>query len=542
MVETTNKAFSLSGSDWVNDVVDKILRTFPSEEVYTCAAGVTPSGPVHFGNFRDVMISFAIAQELNRRGRANRLLFSWDDFDRFRRVPEGINPSFSRYVGVPLSRVPDPWGEKFSYAERFEKEFETAIHDLGIEMIYQYQAQEYASGRYTDLITHAMQQRHRIAEILLSFMSEKGKQRRSLDEIKFQRDYYPISLYSRFTGKDNTIILDYDGKYKVTYLCRDTGQRETIDFRELPLVKLAWKVDWVMRWKAERVVFEPGGEDHASPGGSYDTSSMIAREIFGIEPPIFVGYAFVNIRGLPGKMSSSRGGVVTPVQLLQIYQPEILKWMYLRKNPSQSFSLAFDTEVYREYEEFDRAVQDFLEHGESSIYARSLIPLREIFHPKQRFPIPFRQAVAFGQIMQWDVVKVISLIERMGFNYHLDSLTERLQKARTWLEEYNPQEIISVRETINQEYVDSMNKEAKQLIRQLRDFLISSKEASIEELEKTLYAIPRVEGISTSELKRRQRAFFKDVYYLLIGRDTGPRLATFIWAIGKERAASLLNI
>ena len=53
-------------------------------------------------------------------------------------------------------------------------------------------------------------------------------------------------------------------------------------------------------------------------------------------------------------MSGSKGMAITPKNLLSIYEPALLLWMYLRRLPSQTFSLAFDTEVYRQYDELDR--------------------------------------------------------------------------------------------------------------------------------------------------------------------------------------------
>lgn len=43
--------------------------------------------------------------------------------------------------------------------------------------------------------------------------------------------------------------------------------------------EVLWKIDWPMRWLYEDVDFEPRGKDHAAPGGSYDTSRVIAKEI-----------------------------------------------------------------------------------------------------------------------------------------------------------------------------------------------------------------------------------------------------------------------
>lgn len=47
----------------------------------------------------------------------------------------------------------------------------------------------------------------------------------------------------------------------------------------VPSKEVLWKIDWPMRWLYEGVDFEPGGKDHAAPGGSYNTSRVIAKEI-----------------------------------------------------------------------------------------------------------------------------------------------------------------------------------------------------------------------------------------------------------------------
>ena len=216
---------------WVGTAADQIVKNFPEMKVYTFAAGISPSGVVHFGNFRDVMTSVPLVEELNSRGLKTRFLFSWDDYDRFRKVPANVPESFQEHIGKPLTEVPDPTGETESYARHFQKEFEESMEKLGIELEYHYQTQEYKSGRYDELILHAIEHREEIAEILLSLMSDKAKGEKGIDEAKYIEEYYPLSVYSRFTNKDNTKVLKCDG-YNVTYRCNDTGKEETVDLRE----------------------------------------------------------------------------------------------------------------------------------------------------------------------------------------------------------------------------------------------------------------------------------------------------------------------
>lgn len=534
---------------WADTLAKKVLETFPDEKIYTCGAGISPSGVVHFGNFRDIAIAFGVHKSLQKLGKKSKMLFSWDDFDRFRKVPVGVDESFIQHIGKPLTSVPDPGGKYESYARRFQTEFEASMAELGIELDYRFQTKEYTSGRYDEEIFHSLKHRDEIAKILLSFMSDKGKAEKNIVDDEYRKSYYPISVYSRFSGKDNTEILDYDGKTSITYTCKDTGKTETVDISKDHIAKLAWKVDWPMRWKAEGVVFEPAGHDHASPGGSYDTSSLICSEIFKRPAPIFVGYEFIGIQGLGSKMSGSKGNAVSPADLLQVYEPELLKWLYFRKTPHQKFQLAFDSEINRQYEEFDRECKGYLEDLQSpdgkklSIISKVAIDIcfddsQKNIHQK---PIPFRHAVAFGQIVQWQPKKVMELLKGVNMDYDEKSVEIRLQKAKNWLEKYNEQEIIKLRNEVNGEYLSTMSDEAKQYIRTLHEKL-TQKIATIQDLELLVYGIPKDPALSDKENSPRQRAFFKDVYNLLIGADTGPRLGTFLWAVDHEKVLKLLSI
>ena len=341
---------------WATRAAEDVIEKFPNEKVYTCAAGISPSGRLHFGNFRDLITAYAVEQELKRMGKQTRLIYSFDNYDRFRKVPKNVPEKYTEHLGKPLSAVPDPEGDKASYGVRFEEELGKATKAMGMEIEYITQTEKYTAGAYVEQIKLAMQKREVIGKILYSFISDKAKQERKLNETDYLAEYYPISVYSEFSGKDNTSVLSYDGEYTITYKCHDSDKESTINFKETPIVKLAWKVDWPMRWVYENVVFEPGGTDHSAPGSSFEVSSRIVKEVFGHEPPEFVEYGMVGISGQGSKMSGSKGNVVTPGELLTVYQASLLKWLYLRKRPIQTFSLSFGSEVIRQYDEFDRAV------------------------------------------------------------------------------------------------------------------------------------------------------------------------------------------
>ena len=128
------KEYRKEGLHWSQVVADIVLEKFPNLDTYTVAAGISPSGIVHFGNFRDVMTSYAVMKTLALAGKKTRFVFSWDDFDRLRKVPANVPETFAEHVGKPLANIPDPEGKEESYARNFEVQFETAMNEIGLPL------------------------------------------------------------------------------------------------------------------------------------------------------------------------------------------------------------------------------------------------------------------------------------------------------------------------------------------------------------------------------------------------------------------------
>ena len=68
--------------------------------------------------------------------------------------------------------------------------------------------------------------------------------------------------------------------------------------------------------------------------------------------PTYFGYSFVGIAGM-AKMSSSRGAVPTASDALRVLEAPILRWLYVRRQPRQVFTIDFGPEVVRLYDEWD---------------------------------------------------------------------------------------------------------------------------------------------------------------------------------------------
>ena len=500
---------------WADAVADMLIEKHP-EGIITCAAGISPSGAIHFGNFRENATCQMVVKALGAKGREARLVMSFDDYDRFRKVPKNLDESYKEHIGKPLSLVPDINGTYSSYAERYEAQFVKEMNALGIEMEFKYQTEMYKSGVYDEYIQHALENRENIAKILLDNMSDIGKEQKGIVDEEYIQNYYPLSIYSPYSGKDATEVLEYHGGLEVTYRCKITDTTERVDLSKQRIAKLPWKVDWPMRWQYENVHFEPGGVDHASEGSSYTVGEQIVSEIFGGEAPLFVSYGMVGIAGQGGKMSGSKGNSLTPGQLLDIYEKEMVMWIYGRKKPSAQFSLAFDSEIYRQYDEYDK---------ERGINALS-----------------FRQTVGLGQAVDFNQEKFKTLLELMEMDIDIERSAERLPLAKNWLEIYNRENMFELRSAPNAEYFNELPEYRQENLRKLRAELISDEPLGLKDLEALSYAVAKNPEHDEKEMKKAQREFFKDVYNMLISQDKGPRLGTFLWALDTGTVIELLHV
>jgi lysyl-tRNA synthetase class 1 len=291
----------------------------------------------------------------------------------------------------------------------------------------------------------------------------------------------------------------------------------------------------------EDVDFEPGGKDHASPMGSFQVSRIIADKIYGAKVPVFQGYEFVGIKGSTGKMSGSTGLNLTPEALFQVFQPEIILWLYAKTDPMRAFNFCFDEEILRQYYEFDKQYTAARSEGCDGLLKTTMsycdIPGRELS------PVPMSQLASFGSVVDFDPEGLETIFNKIGTPYTREDFGERLDMAKYWLHNCSPESVYRLRESVNGEYYNTMDSCGKDEIARLYGYL-STRDYTLDELQSELYAIPKAargDGLDEKELKKAQSVFFKNVYQLLLGTDKGPRLYLFLYAVDKGKYMGLLE-
>jgi len=530
---------------WADQVAAKIIKEKGDLPSYTCASGITPSGTVHIGNFREIITVDLVVRALRDAGKNVRFIYSWDDYDVFRKVPGNMpKPEvLANYLRYPITSVPDTFDRNENYARHHEVDIETQLPRVGIHPEFLYQSSRYQAHRYVEGLKKSLQNRELIKECLNTYRDDEHK-------MKPEDVYWPTSIFCGKCNKDTTEITGYDGEYGVSYKC-ECGCDETVDIREFGGIKLGWRVDWPMRWNEEKVVFEPGGKDHISPGGSYDTAKEVSKKVFGWDAPVTMKYDFVKLKGVPGKMSSSKGKVISLVDALEVYQPEVLRYIFAQNKVDHEFSISFDLDVLTIYEAYDRteryvwgteepkekdpAKKASLLAREKRIYELSQIDGMPSVMPYQ---VPFRLLTTLLQTYDGDVDAVIASLGDVKPEQE-ECLRRRAACAWYWINESAPDCAEDMRFSLRKDgsKAEDITGDMLTAVKRVRDEVVPQvgSFATDKDCQQAMYDIATGMGLEA-------KALFTALYHALIGKDQGPRLANFMKIIGKERLAQILSV
>ncbi|GAB6090717.1 lysine--tRNA ligase [Spirochaeta dissipatitropha] len=537
---STNQQYP-APNHWADVNAQKVIRSRGSKERYTCASGITPSGTVHIGNFREIISVDLVARAIQDHGQPVRFLYSWDDYDVFRKVPKNMpQPEMlEKYLRYPITQVPDPFGEHESYARHNEAVLEQQLERVGIFPEYIYQAEKYQASVYAKDIRRALEQRETIRAILNEHRSSP-----------LADNWWPVSVFSEEDQTDEVDILSWDGEWSITYRTRSSGNERTVDLRETSVVKLPWRIDWPMRWAYEGVDFEPAGKEHHSAGGSFDTAKEVARQVYDYEAPVTFKYDFISIKGKGGKISSSLGNVVDLEDALEVYQPEIVRYLFASTRPNAEFAISFDLDVIKIYEDYDRSERIY--YGVDSVKENRAVKERRIYElsqvdrlsatvdgsalPKPEdmpFQVPFRHLCNMLLISAGDIEQALASFTEIKPE-HRDKARVRAACAWNWIQKYAPEDFRFTLKSGDEARID-LNVAELAAVQAVADEVDTRlHEHDEKSLQDFMYTAARSNGIEPAEL-------FTCMYRILIDKDAGPRLAGFIFTIGRDRILHILR-
>jgi len=519
---------------WADSVADAIEARDPDEPV-VIKGGVSPSGVPHIGHFNEIMRGYYVAEALRDRGHEVRQVFTADDKDRLRAVPRQLADldwnvvglgevdagALGRNLGKPYTDIPDPFGCCDSYGAHFTTLLRKSAELVGVDVEFVSNTELYADGEFEPVTRRVLERADRARDVLAEYQN------------KVDDDYVPFLPQCEECGKltEGVTSVDLDAG-ELTYVCEDVeagdqtiegcGHEGTATLRD---GKLPWRFEWPAQWEILGVDFEPFGKDHAE--GSWPSGEDIAENVLDIQPPVPMVYEWFTLDGEP--LSSSSGNVITVDEVLDILEPEVFKYFFVKDPRKQrDFSVENVDQLVDEFDRFERRYfgeADGIE-GEVELAERAYPMVVDEPH-EERVRIPYTFAAVLGMTddpaLREQIARKEGHIPDDAPEWAVEGALARVERAQEWASLTNNEFNYELKRT---EIPDvSFDDATAAALDELAEFIAEGHDG--EAIQAEIYETAKRNDIDIGE-------FFSAGYRLLFDDTEGPQLGTFIAKLDRE--------
>ncbi|WXG40577.1 MAG: lysine--tRNA ligase [Candidatus Freyarchaeum deiterrae] len=519
---------------WIDETVENIVEYWKDRELYVCSCGMSVSGLQHLGRLRgEIVLTNTVKEELLRMGKETEHFLVLYTQDQWKGKGAQLG-QFSdkeeaeKYRSRRLIDVPDPFGCHNNWVEHYWSPFRDCLNSFSIGVKTVSTTDLYKTEGMKELVRKTIQRKEELRQVINKY---RGR-------TPYPKDWIPFETFCNeclTIGQHKILSVNLDD-YKVEYVCNHCGAQGVSSMED---GKLNWRVEWSALWALFNVSFEPYGKDHATPGGSRDSCVEIVEKIFERKPPFGYPYEWVgfSVDGKDmGDMGSSDFLGITPADWLEVSEPEVLRYLYLKNKPMKRVVIDVSrvpehSEIYDQAERVYYGVEKVTQEKEEFEMRRSY-ELSQLRLPPKVLPFQLRYAHAVTLIQTLSKEKLledaITKLKTTGLLSGEPSeedkirIEKRLNEAKAWLEKYAPERLkLKVLEELPLTLKQQLKEEEKDALRVLVERL-GDRELTENELENILYRVAKEEADLGS------KKFFQLIYLVLFGQKQGPRLGSFI--------------
>lgn len=504
---------------WVDLLAEEIVKARP-EARHVVNDAKSPSGRVHVGSLRGVILHDCVARALRDRGTPVEYLYGYDDYDPMDGLPAG-HEDLAPYLGIPLCNVPSPDPDAApSFARYYADEFTRVFNRIGAQPRVYWTSDLYTSGAFDEPIRTALDRAQEIIEIDRAISGSRKAER------------HPVQVICEACGKiGTTVLLGWDGS-QVAYACAPDkvawAQGCGHEGRRSPFgggSKLQYVTEWAAKWQLLGVTVEGAGKDHMTRGGSFDRAGAIVETIYGYPRPFSIPYEWLLVGGK--KMASSKGIGVPAADFAALLRPEMARFTIVRPHYRQAvnFDPAGET-IPLLYDEYDRAARAFFGHEADPDLARTFYYAHPEGGATDVFRMRFTKVAHLSQIPSVDLSEQAAVEKGAPLaDADRDELDLRLADAKLWLRTYAPA-------AYRFEVQPTLPPSAASLTGDQRLFLA----ALVPLLEQGMDGEALHTAIHTLKGEHRltPKAAFGAIYQVFLGKDSGPQAGWFLAALDRQ--------
>jgi len=519
---------------WLDMVAHRVLQREDKlgrkVEVLRTESGLGASGIPHVGSLGDVIRAYGIKLALESQGRKAEFIAFSDDMDGLRKVPAGMPDSLRKYLGQPVSTVPDPYNCHESYGLHMNSLLREAMDTCGVEYVFHSATEDYRKGLLTEQVRKILSAADRVGKIV---KEEVGQEKYTT-----VLPYFPVcgSCGRIYTTRSREFQSATD---KVLYVCEGEsevkgsrlegcGYKGEVDIKA-GQGKLPWKGDFAARWAALGVNFEAYGKDISD---SVRVNDRICEQILGYPPPSHVRYELFLDRG-GKKISKSKSAldVITPQTWFKYAPPASLNLlMYKRIAGARTLGVEDIPTYVNELNRLEdvyfnaREIKDEKDHAK----LRGLYEYSFLLKPPSApgLHIPYNLLVYLITVAPPEKQKDYVATKLREYGYLKNDITPKfdqiMQYATNWAKDFK-----EIPET-ELEITNPQRLAVEDLISVVRS------ETDERTLQNSIFNIAKKYTLEPPE-------FFRLLYTILLGAPRGPRLGPYIKAMGSENVARALE-
>jgi lysyl-tRNA synthetase class 1 len=511
------------------EIIERERKLGRSLDVIRTEMGVSASGIPHIGNLSDAIRSYAVTIALQSQNYRSELIAFADDKDGLRKVPYGMPKTLNKYLGYPVSSIPDPNKCHNSFGEHATSLLLEAFDQCGVKYTFMSATDTYKRGLFNKEIQTILLNAKRVGEII---KEEVGQE-------KFEEalPYFAICgncgrIYTtkayEFLPKENKILYACEGMEIKGQWFKGCGYKGEADYTKAE-GKLVWKVEFAARWKALDIRFEAYGKDIAD---SVRVNDRICQEILNWPPPYHAKYELFLAKG-GRRFSKSAGLILTPQVWFRYGSPQSLILLMLKRFVGARSVSTSDIPAYmKELDELEdiyfgkKKIADEKEHAK----LRGLYEYVWLLNPPEKpsIHVPYNLLTFLAKMAPKgrELEFIAEKLQSYGYlqkNQTIDEdLKRRIEYAFNWIKDF---------EEIKETAVSLKDGEAtaiKELIKALKV------ENEAEKIQNCIFNIAKKHNLQPAE-------FFKTLYNILLGVPQGPRLGPYILAMGKQNVIDALQ-
>lgn len=510
-------------------IIERERKLGRSLDLVRTEMGIAASGYPHVGSLSDAARSFAVTLALREEGYNSELIAFTDDKDGLRKVPAGMPRSLEKYLGHPVTDIPDPQGCHKSYGEHMSRLLLEALDKSGIEYQFMSGAEAYRKGLFNEEIKTVLMNAKRIGEIV----KEEVGQEKFLEALPYFAvcgdcgRIYTTKAYD-FLPKENKILYVCEGMEVKGRWLEGCGYKGEVDYRKGD-GKVSWKGEFAVRWKVLDIRFEAYGKDIAD---SVRINDRICEEILGFVPPSHAKYElFLDISGK--RFSKSAGRLFTPQLWFSYGSPQSLLLLLLKRFVgARSLDVTDIPQYMGELDELEdiyfgkKPVKDDKELAKLRglyMYCWALKPPE-----KSSTHVPYNLLTFLAKMAPKDREEAFVTERLQGYSYlpkgqKLDeNLKKRIEYAFNWVKDFE-----KIKET-----AVSLTAEEKAAMEELIQLLKVEDEP--EKIQNAIFNTAKKHNVPPPK-------FFQALYTIFLGVPQGPRLGPYVLAMGKKNVIDALN-